>query len=119
MGAKRKYNVGRKTVSLEIKKPKGNGPQARFVAWPNQVPGEWKAIGKLTGVRDKWVDSPRPPRYVGERVLTCQRCGRDFKGWMTDYRIWKKLPPKWRKKVLCTRCFRDLTPVKGTSTVPR
>lgn len=60
-------------------------------------------------------------RYLGNwdsSEYVCDRCGRGFKLWVTDYRIWNKLPKQWRRTSLCTRCFRDLTPAKGTRTVP-
>ena len=40
--------------------------------------------------------------------MICQSCEREFKVWMTDTKIWRRLPRRLWRAVLCTRCFRKI-----------
>lgn len=65
-------------------------------------------------------DGPRVHRLVRtfpERIVVtnttigwnkCAKCKREHRVWMTENKIWRRLPRWWRKERLCTRCFRKL-----------
>ena len=56
-----------------------------------------------------------PPRYVRHGPkgwMDCERCKRQFKLWMTPNVIWKELPREWRKKTICTHCFRKILGIR-------
>jgi len=41
---------------------------------------------------------------------TCARCGADCDQWFTDSPLWNRLPERWRRKVLCVKCFVEMVP---------
>jgi len=53
-----------------------------------------------------------PRRIVATRVSTgwnvCDLCLREFRVWMTEDRVWRRLPVRFRGTLMCTRCFRKI-----------
>jgi hypothetical protein len=66
----------------------------------------------------RFMQSLAKERARTEDELSCKCCGKknaysdgevDWPVWMVTAEAWKHVPAKYRKEVLCKKCFRDLT----------
>jgi len=85
-------------------KAMNNGDEEAWAAAAIRSRGECKALLKR-------LDSAKCRTAMGkiekfrQRILGCAICGARDEWWMTTDEQWALVPKRFRKKVLCRRCF--------------